>query len=287
MNGSQPAPIGFVGVGNMGSAMALRALREGAVVVAYDATTTARQRLADAGATIADSAAAVAAQCRLVSVVVNTDQQVRDALSGSDGIIAGGGAGTIVAIHSTIHLETLEEAATQGAARSVIVVDAAVTGGPDAAARGELVVMVGCDPATFAALRPALSSYASLIVRVGDLGAGMAAKIALMVISFGKLAAAYEGMHLANAAGVDLTEFARIVAQSERQSGLHDFFLRERILRFADGYDGPLGEIARHESPKSQKDLHAAIELAARVGVAVPFTALAHGQMPEVWGLER
>jgi 3-hydroxyisobutyrate dehydrogenase-like beta-hydroxyacid dehydrogenase len=168
----------------------------------------------------------------------------------------------------------------------VIVVDAAVTGGPDAAARGELVVMIGGDSATFERLRPALSSYASLIVRVGDLGAGMAAKIALMVISFGKLAAAYEGIHLARAAGVDPAEFVRIVEQSERQSGLHDFFLRERAQRFADDYDGPLREIARHESPKSQKDLHAAIELADRLGVTVPFTRLAHDQMPAVWGLD-
>ena len=80
-------------------------------------------------------------------------------------------------------------------------------------------------PTALETLRPSLSSYASLVVRVGDLGAGMAAKIALMVVSFGKLAAAHEGMQLAHAAGVDLAEFARIVAQSETQSGLHDFFL--------------------------------------------------------------
>ena len=286
MNAAAPRAIGFVGVGNMGSAMALRTLREGRAVVAYDAFAPARQRLADAGATIADSAAAAAAQCDVVSVVVNTDQQVRDAVTGHDGLLAGARQATILAIHSTIHLETLEEAAAAAAAHSVIVVDAAVTGGPDAAARGELVVMVGGDDATFERLRPALSSYASLIVRVGDLGAGMAAKIALMVVSFGKLAAAYEGMHLAHSAGVDLAEFARIVGQSERQSGLHDFFLRERTQRFADGYNGPLREIARHESPKSQKDLHAAIELAERLGVALPLTLLAHDQMPAVWGLD-
>jgi 3-hydroxyisobutyrate dehydrogenase len=218
--------------------------------------------------------------------VVNTDQQVREAFTGIDGLLAGAREATIVAIHSTIHLDTLEAAAAAAAAQSVIVVDAAVTGGPEAAARGELVVMIGGDAATFERLRPALSSYASLIVRVGDLGAGMAVKIALMVISFGKLTAAYEGMHLAHAAGVDLAEFARIVEQSERQSGLHDFFLRERIERFAEDYAGPLREIARHESPKSQKDLHAAIELAERLGVTLPFAALAHDQMPTVWGLD-
>ena len=279
-------PIGFVGVGNMGSAMAGRVRSQGGAVVVYDPMAAARQRLADAGATIVDSAAAVARQCRIISVVVNTDRQARDALGGPDGVIAGATPGTIVAIHSTIHLETLEELATLGAARSVTVVDAAVTGGPDAAIRGELVVMLGGDRAVIDTLRPALSSYASLIVRVGDLGAGMAAKIALMVVSFGKLAAAYEGMRLAHAASVDLSEFARIVAHSEAQSGLHDFYLRERTQLFDDTYTGTLREIAKHESPKSQKDLHAAIELGERLGLTLALSQLAHDTMPEVWGVE-
>lgn len=287
MNSAFDGPIGFVGVGNMGSAMALRTVQEGAAVVAYDASDAACQRLSDAGATIVESAAVVAAQCRTVSVVVNTDQQVRDALAGDDGLIAGAAPGTIVAIHSTIHLGTLEQAVAAAARQSVIVVDAAVTGGPDAAARGELVVMIGGDRSTFETLRRRLACCASLIVHVGDLGAGMSAKIALMVISFGKLAAAYEGMHLAHAAGVDMAEFARIVAQSESQSGLHEFFLRERTLRFADDYQGPLREIARHEIPKSQKDLHAAIELAERLGVTLPITEVAHDEMPSVWGIDR
>ena len=279
-------PIGFVGVGNMGSAMARRVLGQRGGVVVFDPSATARQRLADAGATIVESAAAVAERCRIISVVVNTDDQVRQALLGPGGVIAGAVGPTIVAIHSTIHLDTLEAVAGEGVARSVTVVDAAVTGGPDAAARGELVVMLGGDPASLELLRPALSSYASLVVRVGGLGAGMAAKIALMVVSFGKLAVAHEGMRLAHAAGVDMGEFARIVAQSETQSGLHDFFLRERTERFDANYAGPLREIARHESPKSQKDLHAAIELAERLGVSLPLTYLAHDQMPAVWGLD-
>ena len=131
------------------------------------------------------------------------------------------------------------------------------------------------------------SDYASLVIRMGDLGAGMAAKIALMVISFGKLAATYEGLLLARGAGVELSEFARVVAHSETQSGLHSFFLHERARRFADDYSGPLRDIGRHESPKSQKDLHAAIELAGRVGVTLPLTSVAHDEMPATWGLDR
>jgi 3-hydroxyisobutyrate dehydrogenase len=277
--------IGFVGVGNMGFAMARHALQQGVAVVAFDPSSDARDRIAAAGATTVDDPASVATRCAEISVVVNTDQQVRDAILGAGGVLQGAAPGTVVAIHSTIHVETLEAVAAAAADVGVTVVDAAVTGGVEAAAAGRLAVLLGGDLEAIERLRPGLSSYASLVVRVGDLGAGMAAKISVMVISFGKLAAAYEGLLLADAAGVGVDELARIVAHSEQVSGIHDFFLHERARRFAPDYEGALLAIARHESPKSQKDLHAALELAAHVGVSLPVAAAAHDEMPAAWGV--
>ncbi len=277
------APLGFVGVGNMGFAMAARVLQQGGAVVAHDPSPAAAAAVAELGAELAPTPGAVARRCRLVSVVVNTDAQARTAIAGPDGVLAGATPGTVVAVHSTIHVTTLEELAAAAARRSVTVVDAAVTGGPDAARRGELAVMLGGPEDAVAAIRPAISRYGSLVIRVGDLGAGMAAKIALMVISFGKLAATYEGLLLARAAGVDLADFAAIVRHSEAQSGMHDFFIRARGELF-DGA-GPLGAIGPHESPKSQKDLSAALELARRHGAVLPLVALVHDEMPAVWGI--
>ncbi len=70
---------------------------------------------------------------------------------------------------------------------------------------------------------------------------------------------------------------------TEAQSGIHDFFLRERARLIVDP-DGPLAEIARVETPKSRKDLHAERELAARLGLSLPITAVTHDEMPTVWG---
>jgi 3-hydroxyisobutyrate dehydrogenase-like beta-hydroxyacid dehydrogenase len=204
-------------------------------------------------------------------------------VTGPDGLLAGAAPGAAVAVHSTIHVTTLEELAGVAAPHGVTVVDAAVTGGPDSARRGELAIMLGGPEDVVSRLRGPLSRYGSLVIRVGDLGAGMAAKIALMVVSFGKLAAAYEGLLLARASGVDLADFATIVRHSEARSGLHDFFIGERG-RWFDGA-GPLATIGPHESPKSQKDLDAALELARRHGVDLPLAALVHDEMPAVWGI--
>jgi 3-hydroxyisobutyrate dehydrogenase-like beta-hydroxyacid dehydrogenase len=282
---SETEPIGFIGVGNMGGAMAERVLSQGGAVVAFDASPKASERLAAAGAELVESAAAVARRCKVISVVVNYDADVLAVMDGPQGLLAGAAEGTTVAIHSTIHLGTLETVAANARRQSITVVDAAVTGGIEAAARGELAILLGGPDDIVERLRPALESYASMIIRCGDMGAGMAAKLALMVISFGKLAATYEGLALASAAGVDTIELAKAVGHSETQSGIHEFFLSQRAQLFASGSNELLAEIARHEAPKSQKDLHAALEVAARHRLDLPLTAVAHDQMPLVWGM--
>jgi len=146
--------------------------------------------------------------------------------------------------------------------------------------------MLGGEVGDVERLRPALACYASLIVHLGRLGTGMAAKLALNLTSFVKLAAMDEGIRLAQAAGGDLSDFAKIVTHSEAQSGLQDWYLRERIGTYALDYDGPFRGVGPHESPKSQKDLHAAIELARLEGLELPVSSAAHDAMPSTWGVD-
>lgn len=278
-------PLGFVGVGNMGGAMASRALAMGEQLVVFDHAEGARERFRRAGATVVDSAGEVAAAAPVVSVVVNYDRDVIDAVLGPDGVLTGAAPGTIVAIHSTIHLDTLEEVAAACAEKGVVAVDAAVTGGVGPAERGELAVLLGGPSDAVDRVRLAIGSYASVVLHAGRLGAGLSAKLAVNLVGFAKMAAAYEGLLLAHAAGVDVEALAKVIAHSERQSGQHEFYLDARARSFAAGGDETLESIGRHESPKSQKDLHAALDLASRLGIGLPCATVAHDEMPAVWGV--
>jgi hypothetical protein len=111
--------------------MATRVLDQGGTVVVFDRAEEPRRVLAATGATVANSASDVAARSQVVSVVVNTDARVEEVMLGPAGILAGASAESVVAIHSTIHLGTLESVAAAAAMQSVSVVDAAVTGGVD------------------------------------------------------------------------------------------------------------------------------------------------------------
>ena len=81
------------------------------------------------------------------------------------------------------------------------MVDCGVSGGPAAAATGELVCMVGGDPAVVDRLAPLFDAIGSLTVTMGPFGTGLAAKLARNLVTVRQWLAAYEGQVLAEAAG--------------------------------------------------------------------------------------
>ena len=81
--------IGFIGVGRMGGAMAQRLLAAGHPLTVFDASDSAAQALVDAGATRANSPAAVASAARLVFASLPTPAIVLDVVDARNGVKAG------------------------------------------------------------------------------------------------------------------------------------------------------------------------------------------------------
>ena len=281
--------VGFVGVGAMGGAMARRALVDGLEVVVFDVNAPATEALAEAGAAVAASPRELAERCDVAAVVVLSDDQVRSVVTGEEGLLAASTDALDILIHSTIHLPTLHEVAEAASARGFSLIDAGVSGHTTGAERGELAVMVGGEEAVIERCRPALETYGGLVVRVGGLGAGMKAKVARNLVGFGQVAATYEGMRLAEEAGVDLTAFERIVRHSEAQSNLVQGFLASPSV----GPGNEETEIGRRRLALAgvvvetcRKDLSAAIDLGASLGIALPVAEAAHDEAEATWGAQ-
>jgi len=194
----------------------------------------------------APSPAAMVAECDLILVVVLDDAQVRDVVTGPDGILTGfaqvgnkpqpgqlsetqpgqpyGARPPVVLVHSTIHPETASELAEQCAAAGLNMLDAPVTGGPGAVDKGDLVVMLGGPQQVCDQVVPRLSDYVGLAVRVGDWGAGQRAKIARNLITYAEWVVAAEATALAAAAEVDVEQFWKVVNHSDLHIGNHGGF---------------------------------------------------------------
>ena len=281
--------VGLIGVGAMGAAMAGRALVDGLEVVVCDVNEAATAALAEKGALVADSPKSLAEQSDVVAVVVLNDDQVRSVVGGTDGLLDADTDALDIMIHSTIRISTLFEVEEKARDRGFSLIDAGVSGHTTGADRGQLAVMAGGDEAVIERCRPVLDTYGGLVMRVGPLGAGMKAKIARNLLSLAQCAAIYEGMRVAEEAGVDLPSYAQIVRHSEAQSNLLDFFLSAPSVR--EGNEETEQGRARLAVSKSVvetalKDLSAAIDLGKNLGLRLPVTEAAHGEVLATWGAE-
>jgi 3-hydroxyisobutyrate dehydrogenase-like beta-hydroxyacid dehydrogenase len=267
---SEHAKLGYIGLGNQGAPMAKRLVEWPGGLVVFDVRPDAMTPLAEAGASLADSVADVAA-ADIISVTVLNDEQVRDVVGQ---LAEHAKPGTVIAIHSTIGDGTAAELADQLQAKGIHVVDAPVSGGDRAAKKGELAVMVGASDEAFALVEKPFSLWASLIVHAGEPGAGTRMKLARNMLHFISFTAACEALKLADAAGINLQDLGNIVRHSDKQSG------GAGMVMFRDDAkplspDHFLYQPFLHTRALGEKDLNLALALGEALGVELPLAELA------------
>ncbi|PXX70738.1 3-hydroxyisobutyrate dehydrogenase [Nocardia tenerifensis] len=266
--------IGFIGLGAMGGPMAKRLVDWPGGLTVCDVRPDAVRPYTEAGAHAALSPAELAEQATVVSVAVLNDEQVRDVLTGPEGILRSAAPGTVVAVHSTISDETAVRLAAECATHGVEFVDAPVSGGAPGAAKGTLAVMVGGTETAFEKVREPFGRFADLIVHAGPVGAGTRMKLARNLLHFIAFTAATEAQRLAEAAGLDITVLGKVVRHSDAVTGGPGaIMLRERTAPIEDG-DFWL-PILRHVRDLGEKDLSLALDLGGRLDVALPLAELA------------
>jgi len=239
-------------------------------VTVFDVRTEAMTPLAEAGATLADSLADVAA-ADIISVTVLNDEQVRDVVGE---LAVNAKPGTVIAIHSTISPDTAVELAERLAPQGIHVVDAPVSGGGGAAEKGELATMVGADREVYERIKPAFKQMGSMVIHAGPPGAGTRMKLARNMLTFTSYAAACEAMKLAEAAGIDLQQLGRVVRHTDAlTSGPGAIIVRENMSVLAP--DNFLFGPFTHTRGLGEKDLRLALALGEAVDVDLPLAELA------------
>jgi 3-hydroxyisobutyrate dehydrogenase-like beta-hydroxyacid dehydrogenase len=263
--------VGFVGLGNIGGAMAQRLVSWPGGLVVHDVRESAVEPFVAQGASAAGDLADLAARCDVISVVVLTDAQVRTVVSG---LLPTARPGTVVALHSTIETGTAAELAALAAERGVHVLDAPVSGGAIGAAEGTLAVMVGGSREAYERAKPVFAAWASLVVHLGPAGAGTQAKLARNLLTFAGFAAAAEASRLAEAAGIDLRKLAAVVRHSDGVTGGPSAIMIRASTGPLPSDDG-LRPIFEHTRTLAEKDLGLALTLGEALDVDLPFARLA------------
>ena len=273
--------VGFIGLGQIGAPMAQHLADWPDGLVVFDVDPAACRPLAEQGAIVASSAAAVAEASDVISVMVRDDDQVRQVVRD---MLTTAAPGTVVAIHSTIRAETAEDLATEAARVGVEVVDAPVSGGWVGAYDAKLAVLAGGSVDAVERCRGPFERWATLIVHFGPVGAGTRAKLARNLITFVSYAAVTEAQRLAEAAGVSLPALAQVVRHSDAViGGPSVIMLREHTGPVRPGDD--FYDAIAHTHALGDKDLALALDLGDSLGVALPLTALARERLGTGLGL--
>lgn len=170
------AKAAFIGLGNMGGPMAINLIKAGHQVVVFDLSEAACKQLAEAGAAVAESAAAASEGADYVISMLPAGKHVAGTYLGDDGLLAKLDASTTVIDCSTIDAETSRKVGEAAAAKGIGFMDCPVSGGVAAAAAGTLAFMCGGEAATFAKARVILADMGRNIFHAGPAGAGQVAK---------------------------------------------------------------------------------------------------------------
>ena len=271
---TNPVPVGFIGLGNIGGPMAKRLLDWPGGLTVCDVSPDALQDFEAAGARIAADAAEVAEHAMVISVMVRDDAQVHDVLDGERGILRTARPGTVVAIHSTIEPETPAALQAIADASCVHILDAPVSGGFMGAHDGSLAFLIGGTEDAVELVREPFGRMAALVTRFGDLGAGTKAKLARNLITYASYVAVGEAMRIAEAAGLDLLELGEVVRHSDKVTGGPGSVMVRRTVEPFAAHD-PLREPFLHGALLGEKDLALVAALGAEVGVDTPVAAQA------------
>jgi 3-hydroxyisobutyrate dehydrogenase-like beta-hydroxyacid dehydrogenase len=159
--------IGFVGLGNMGAAIAANLLRAGHELAVWNRTAAKAQPLLDSGATFAATPLEAARGRPVVFTMLSDDAALAEVLDGTDGLLAGLGAGALHISMSTISVRVAEQLAARHSQFRQGLVSAPVFGRPEAARAAKLFILAAGEPAEVTLAQPLLAALGQRVFQVG------------------------------------------------------------------------------------------------------------------------
>lgn len=194
--------VGWIGLGQMGEAMALQVLAAGNELVGHNRRDSGRDALIAAGAKLTGSLTEAADGSDVLCVCVFDDAQLREVLLGPDGALGVMKPGSVVAIHTTGSPKLAQELAA-AAPDGVAVLDATFSGSAEQARGDGITIMIGGDAAALEKARPILSTYGGLIVHVGPSGAAQMLKLLNNTLFAAQVLLAAEVLQIGEGGGLD------------------------------------------------------------------------------------
>ena len=249
--------IGFIGLGVMGEPMCGHlARRSGLKIMAHDQRPEPLERVIADGVQ-AMPPAEMAATCDLILLSLPDGNAVQAVLAEIEPLLR---PGQIVVDTSTSPVAMTRDIGARLAARGIAYADAPIARTREAAARGELSIMVGAEDAVFAHIRAVLETMGTDVTHCGPVGSGQVVKILNNMLLFQNVCALAEALAVGRRNGVSPEILLSTVAKGSGDS----FALRNHGMKAMVPNNYPLRAFSTRYA---MKYLSYALEMAKAAGL--------------------
>jgi 3-hydroxyisobutyrate dehydrogenase len=204
----EKVPVGVLGAGLMGSAMAHRLLDQGIPVIAWDRNSEQVRALEDRGAAPASGPGEVVSGAGVVITMLPTAEIVLDVI---EPLLEDWPNGTIWLQMSSVGAAEADQLAQAADAHAVTLVDAPVSGSTHPAEEGQLTILASGPDSARTVLEPVFAALASRVMWVGEAGMGSRLKLAANHWMISSVAVLAESMHLCDAMGLNQQHFIELL----------------------------------------------------------------------------
>uniref|UniRef100_UPI003B51D028 NAD(P)-dependent oxidoreductase n=1 Tax=Roseovarius indicus TaxID=540747 RepID=UPI003B51D028 len=215
---TQKTKLGYIGLGQMGAAMAERLLGDNAELHVFDTSAEAMNRFTVRGAIGHGSPREVADAAEVVFACL-PNQGVSEAVAhGSDGVVHGS-AVRVYAEMSTIGKTCMEGIADRLAKAGILAVDAPITGGPPAAREGRLAMLAAGAQEALDRVVPWLDRIGRQTYVLGQTpGQAQVMKVVNNAMMAANMVIASEGLVMGAKAGLDPDAMMEVLTAGTGQS---------------------------------------------------------------------
>ena len=209
--------LGFIGLGNLGKAMAKRLIFEGVDLIVWNRSKSKADGL---NVDIADSTKSLISNSQIVFINLSDSEAVKSVLVGDNGLLTEDCKGKIIVDTTTNHFESVVEFAELTRARGGRYLEAPVMGSVVPASQGNLTILVSGDKQAFDTARPYLEKLGKKIFYLSRPGLAVKMKLISNLCLASFMASIAEALAFGEEVGVSKNDIIEILANGGGNSAI-------------------------------------------------------------------
>ena len=211
--------IAFIGLGVMGYPMAGHLKKNNLEVTVFNRTNSkAKKWVEEYGGSFSISPGKAVLDVDAVFICVGRDEDLREVMEGSDGILKNTKKGAIIVDHTTASADIAREYSNKCIENNKFFLDAPISGGQAGAENGQLSIMIGGNVDAFNKVKGVLSNYGRAIELIGNSGTGQLTKMINQICIAGLVQGLSEAMAFGKKSKLDMEKVLKVISKGAAQS---------------------------------------------------------------------